>query len=172
MIVAVIVGARKRAGTKGVHESMRANQEQQAVSDRFLLQQLVGNLLNKYKQELAILSYACDDGVGKIIKEICAQRDIKAGELTWYFHGDKRWETGESGRCYLARTATMLEIGDLFVVLPDNTRQGLVENLIERLKLLQTLEEHGKPSELQARPFAIIDEKGKVIDSFKSASIL
>lgn len=172
MIVAVIVGARKRAGTKNLAPSLMQAAEEQLTSDKLLLSTIISNLLNKYKRELGILTYAGDDGVGKIVKELCIERNIKCGEQTWYFHGSNRWETAESGKCYVARSATMLEIGDLFVVLPDDTRHGIVEDLVSRLQTLRTLEEHGKPSALQARPYVVLSEQGAVLEKFKEGAIL
>ncbi len=172
MIVAVIVGARKRSGTKNVKDLDLAKAQRQQDTDRFFLNSCITNLVNRYHNELCILTYACDDGVGKMVKEICLSREIKCGENIWYFHGTRRWDQNESGKCYLARTATMIEIGDLFVVMTDKDRIGLVEDLVQRLQKLRTLEEYGKPTDLQARPYIIIDEDGGTIEEFKKSSII
>lgn len=165
MLVACIVGARRRSS-----EKEKASEETQS-GDRFLVETLIKNLRNRYP-DLFVISYACDDGIGKIAKDVCVKTGIKFGEIVWYFHGPTRWETSETSIAYLKRNATAHEMGDIFAVLaetpdnPNSKRKGMVEDLVDRLR------KRANDNDPEARPFVVLDETGQTLEGYKETAIL
>lgn len=70
---------------------------------------------------------------------------------------------------YVSRHAALLEIGDLFLIFVNNSRYAIVENLIARLEGLVA---NNEPNQGKAKPFAIIDEQGEIVEGYKYESFL
>lgn len=184
MITAVIMGSRKRSTVREyLEEKKRAREtgdangviakidkeiEKAQASDKFLVNQIISNLMNRYRTELEILTCACDDGIGLIVKSTCEERNIMSAELVWYFHG-RKWEPQEASKCYLARAATYLERGDIFALLIDDSRQGIAEDMLMRLRHAKEHSENGDGTD---RPYIVLDQRGQVIEAHKQGAIL
>ncbi|SRR6266446_3737319 len=168
MIIAAIVGSRKRSSVKGIEDDGERSEIQS--NDKFLINQVISNLLNRYKSDLAVISCACDDGVGLIVKEICSERAIKCAEMVWYFHGPKKWEPQESSKCYLGRSPAIIELADVFAILVDDSRQGIAEDLLTRLRVLK--QRHENMSENGDRPYVVLDDRGRCVEEYKKGALL
>jgi len=166
MFVTCLVGARRRSNAR-----VNPNDKKVQDDDRFLITEIISSLKKKHS-DLFVISYACDNGVGKITKDICGELGIKFGEIVWYFHGDARWEPSETAVAYLKRNATALEMGDIFIILAETPekdflkRKGMVEDLVDRLKQKVVVNEN------EARPYVVLDESGSILEGFKQNIIM
>jgi hypothetical protein len=169
MLVVTFVGARKRSSIR--ERNALEHIEEIQKDDRFLVSSILIGLVNRF-HEIHVVSYACDDGIGKIVKEVCLEKRIKFGEIVWYFHGENRWEPDETSRAYLTRNATAEEIGDIFIILAKSSdsfmdrRKGIVEDLVDRLRKRADLNDD------DSRPYVVLSEDGSVLEGFKTSSIL
>ena len=162
-----IVGARNRSSTEYagavLTDAMKQNIQ---ATDRDLLVGYITKLHERYRSSLGIMSFGCDDGIGHLAKEICMKKEIKFAEIFWYFHGSARWHKAETPKIHISRNAAVLEIADGFLVFPNENRNSVVEDLINRLSKLATVNDD------DARPYAVIDVKGNVESAFKKEVLL
>lgn len=121
-----IVGARKRS-------------ERQ---DEPLINKLVDGLIEKYPK-LKVISAGCDRGVGKIIKTKClplGEKHPKARfrfiEITVriYLLPGEELTKSEFAALFIARNATLDELGDEFHLLVENEPRGMMADLLQRVK--------------------------------------
>ena len=162
MIVAVVVGSRKRSSTKGL---LDADQIEEATKDdKFILRQVLISLNEKYKGSLRVVSYACDDGIGKLVKDLCIEMRLKMAELIWFFHGEERWDTHETAKAYVSRNPSLMELGDMFVILPDEDRWGIVEDLVHKVTTLKNTDND--------RPYVVMNDRGECVEEHKKVAIL
>lgn len=102
-----------------------------------------------YGDDLTVISISCDTSFGRDVKVYCEERGIKFIEFVVYFNGPR--EKDEYMAAYVARHASLLEIGDEFHIAVSQNRQALVEDLVQRVKSSQ-------------KPFALYSDKNEVID--------
>jgi hypothetical protein len=115
----VIVGARERTSEE----------------DKLLVCDLVEGINKKYPQTVFVTAYS-PEGVGKFVKDKCSERHTATGEHrfqlvlcdVWLYA--KGLTRVEASTIYVARNATLFELGDMFYYLADRSRRGTMEDLI------------------------------------------
>ncbi len=122
----IIIGARKRS----------------ELQDEPLVNKLVDTLIEKYPQ-LKVISTSCDRGVGKIIKNKClplGEKNPKAIfrfieiSLRIYLLPGEELTKSEFAQAFMARNATLNELGDEFHIMVDGEPRGTMADLLRRVK--------------------------------------
>lgn len=122
----VIIGARKRS----------------ELQDEPLVHALIENLIDKYPQ-LKVISTSCDRGVGKIVKNKCLPLGEKNPKATFRFieislriyllEGEELTKS-EFAQAFMARNATLNELGDEFHIMVDGEPRGTMADLLRRVR--------------------------------------
>lgn len=122
----VIVGARRRS----------------EAEDEPLVYKILGEAIDKYPQ-LKVISTSCDRGVGKIIKNKCLPlgeknpkpffRFIEVTVRIYLLDGEELTKS-EFASIFIARNATLVELGDEFHLLVDGEPKGMMADLLQRVK--------------------------------------
>lgn len=122
----VIIGARKRS----------------ELQDEPLVHKLINSLIGKYPQ-LKVVSTSCDRGVGKIVKNKCLPLGEKNPKATFrfievslriYLLPGEELTKSEFAQAFMARNATLNELGDEFHIMVDGEPRGTMADLLRRVK--------------------------------------
>lgn len=99
---------------------------------------LVGDLMEKaavYYPGCLFITMLTQVGVGKFVKEKCLEKDGR-GDFKFQFVAcdvrlfAKNLSKAESAQIYIARNATVFELGQVFYYFASEDRRGTMENLI------------------------------------------
>src|SRR5207302_8418188 len=102
--------------------------------DKELLKRIVDALIGIYSRNMTMISVGCDDGIEFLVKEICKNKEIRFVEVSIHFHGERRSKQ-EYTQFYLARNATVMELADVFLLLPSKNKQSVSDDIVDRIKL-------------------------------------
>lgn len=168
----VVVGARDRSSVKkqytyedpdvAVELTSEEITEIQRVDKEFI-RGVLTKMKGRFGMKLCVVSFGCDDGLGLIVKLLCDELKIKFAETTWYFHRKDQTKIDYT-KFYIARNASVLEIGDMFYMFMNKRRNSTVEDLFKRILEMKQLKG-------EDRPYVMYDESCKIIGTNMSEEL-
>ena len=104
------------------------------------------------------VSIGCDMGIGKTVKDVCAERDLPFLELSCMFHqfGEAAGRGHAHIDAYLARNCSIYHLCQVFYLFVRDSRHGIIEHLAKMLKDF--------PKEHSAT--MVYDETNTVVESY------
>jgi hypothetical protein len=95
--------------------------------------ELLRNLWKQYGTRFYAVSVGCDKGIGKFVREFCITNKIIFAENRMKLEGDNI-PRSVFVQVFLARNASLLELGDEFYIFKGPYESGIVEAIIEPAK--------------------------------------
>lgn len=168
----VLVGARDRSSVKkqytGEEEEFEELKPEEIATiqkaDKDFIRTILVKMKDRIGMRLCVVSYGCDDGVGLIVRDLCEELKIKFAEANWYFHRKDRSKIDYT-KFYIARNASVMEIGDMFYLFVNKRRNSTVEDLLKRILEI-------KQFKGEDRPYVLYDEGCKVINTNMDADLV
>ena len=100
-----------------------------------LVESLIAALKARYS-DLVIISAACENGIGKFVRDRCisnkSNADVSFVEIS--LHVWARLERSKLAQVYMGRNASLLELGDEFYIISNGKRTGHIADLITRVR--------------------------------------
>lgn len=110
--------------------------ERNTQTDRELVYALIDLAAKRYPSCIFVTTMS-GVGVGKFVKEKCLEKNSRQEYKYQFIDVDLRiYATGlspaEASMLYIARNATLFELGDVFLYLGTDVRRGPLEDLIQK----------------------------------------
>jgi hypothetical protein len=122
----VIVGARER-------KMVTKDSREPTAEDKQLVEDLLKNLSKRHGRRLHAISVGCDRGIGKTVRDFCIANKIIFTENRMKLEGEDIPKSTFI-QVFLARNASLLELGDEFYIFKGPYESGIIESLIEPAK--------------------------------------
>jgi len=110
-----------------------ARERKENVKDKQIVEDLLRSLWKQYGARLYAVSVGCDKGVGKFVREFCMSNKIIFAENRMKLEGDNI-PRSVFVQVFLARNASLLELGDEFYIFKGPYESGIVEAIIKPAK--------------------------------------
>lgn len=169
----VMVGARDRSSVKKQYTSGEEEtyeepkpEEIEAIQrgDKEFIKRILTKMKERFGMKLCVVSYGCDDGIGLIVRDLCEELKVKFAEANWYFHRKDRSKIDYT-KFYIARNASVIEIGDMFYLFVNKRRNSTVEDLLKRILEMKQFKN-------EDRPYVMYDEACKTINTNMSEDLI
>jgi len=98
--------------------------------------------------QVRVCSIGSDSGIGAVVKATCATYGVPFFEFKVWFQGG---DQDSYISAYVARHASLIEVGDVFHIFVSDSRKSIIENLVERVKS-------------SVHPYKLYGENGQVLE--------